>query len=263
MPSRVSSAYGAGGGAPPQLRGESWWQHGAASTRAPPTAPPGPARRRWRCRRRAGRGRRRAARQPDVVDAGRHEGRPRRRAEPLGDRGVVPRDCSFTSTPTIRTGSRAPREPAVRGEGQVGVAAAEVDHPQRLVRRRARAARRLASASSTRPEGAQELLDLAVLRLPARLDPALGVGDPELSQHRVVLGRAAGPSRGRGALGLPAAARPLACTSASPFLVTRSWWVSVGGLDVPVAERLGQQGVERGRAASSWLVRAPGCRRTA
>ena len=79
----------------------------------------------------------------------------------------------------------------MRGEGQVGVAAAQVDDPQRLgLRRRAQLAlgQRLADRGVEEPE---ELLHLAILRLPGRLDPALRVGDAERDQHRVVLGQQA------------------------------------------------------------------------
>ena len=75
----------------------------------------------------------------------------------------------------------------MRREGQVRVAAPEVDDPQRPVGRRGLDATRGDRVVDHRREVAQELLDLAVLRLPARLQPSLRVGEPDRRQQRVVL----------------------------------------------------------------------------
>ncbi len=119
-------------------------------------------------------------------------------------------------------------EEALRGEGEVGVAAAEVDDPQRVLRRRPAQVALVERLGDRGVEQPQELLDLAVLRLPARLDPAVGVGD---ARARRTPGRpraAAGPCRGRGrGRPRPARARSVVCTTASSFLVTRSWWLWV------------------------------------
>ena len=102
----------------------------------PPTRPPGRAPRRSRCHRRAARAPPRAARASSAsrmppttksTSSRCRPARPRRRC--------ASRDCSRTSTPI--GAHRQPahrRQVAVRGERQVGVAAAEVDHPQRLAR---------------------------------------------------------------------------------------------------------------------------------
>ena len=119
-------------------------------------------------------------------------------------------------------------EEALGGEGEVGVAAAEVDDPQRVgLGRRAQVAlgQRVGDRGVQQPE---ELLDLAVLRLPRRLDPALGVGDAERDQHRVVLGEQPLLVPVVATVGGERARRGPGCaTIASSFLVTRSWWVWV------------------------------------
>jgi hypothetical protein len=80
-------------------------------------------------------------------------------------------------------------QPRVRSEGQVGVAATEVDHPQRILRcGRAQLSGR-GRVLDGNCERSQELLDLAVLRLARRLHPTVRVGDAEGSQHRMVLGQ--------------------------------------------------------------------------
>ena len=87
------------------------------------------------------------------------------------------------------------RQPAHVGEvplgreRQVAVAAAEVGHPQRLVLGRPAQVALLDRLGDRRVQDAQELLDLAVLPLPARLHPALVVGQAEGHEHRVVLGQ--------------------------------------------------------------------------
>ena len=99
-----------------------------------------------------------------------------------------------------------------------------------------------------------------------RLHPPLGVADPERDQHRVVLGEqpVLGPVVARGTAAT-SSVRAEVCSSGTPFLVTRSWWVCGGGVDVPVGEGLRQQRVHRGlgRLAErgGWRC-APACRRT-
>ncbi len=134
---------------------------------------------------------------------------------------------------------------AVGGEGQVAVAAAQVDDPQRVVGggRAQLFAERL---RDRRVEDPHEFLDLAVLRLPARLDPPLGVGQTERRQHRVVL---------RQQPLLLAVVRPHGLDRRGPAsgvgdgveLLGHPQLVDLGrGLDVPVAERLRQQRIDRG-----------------
>ena len=146
----------------------------------------------------------------------------------------------------------APQPGSVGGEGQVRVAAAQVDHPQRSLRRGAQAPAR----SRRRPprQGAQELLDLAVLRLARRLDPPLRVGDAERDEQRVrprASRRCFARSCARSAA--PCARSPdCVCSSAWPFLVTRSWWVVVWSRRASwrTARRAARPRPPRG---SSWL----------
>ena len=164
---------------------------------------------------------------------------------------VVRRDWSLTSTPTSRTGRPRRGEVAVRGEGQVGVAAAEVDEPQRVLGRRVRSCPAASRVVEGRVQRPKELLDLAVLGLAARLDPAVLVGDTEGAQHRVVLGQQPllapvvawrcrrRSARRRGRRGVQ---QRLALLRHPQLVGAR-----VGGLDVPVAEGLGQQRVDRAR----------------
>ena len=94
-------------------------------------------------------------------------------------------------------------------------------------------------------EDAQELLDLAVLRLPAGLDPALVVGDAERHEGGVVLRQqpalvavvvAVDLDVGRAVL----AVQQRLALAGHPELVRLG-----GGLDVPVAEGLVEQRVDR------------------
>ena len=96
-------------------------------------------------------------------------------------------------------------------------------------------------------EDAQELLDLAVLRLPAGLDPALPVGQPERGRRRGRPPGAAAPSRGRAAVG-GHGRRPRPPVHDRLALLGDAQLVGLGhGVDVPVAERLCQQRGERTR----------------
>jgi hypothetical protein len=115
---------------------------------------------------------------------------------------------------------------------------------ERLLGRRAAQVSLVDRLGHTGVEDPQELLDLAVLRLPARLDPAAPVGQTQRDENRVLLGQQPALLPVVVAvdldLGLPLAAvdhrlEPLG----HPHLVHLA-----GGLDVPVAERLVQQAVD-------------------
>ena len=209
----------------------SWWQQGAASTtEASPVDGAG--------QRVVGGGvagvqrehhlgrRRRAATSSIRPD---HEAAPRlRQPQPGGDLLVVASRLLLDVDPDQADRQPAqPGEQAVRGEGEVGVAAPEVDDPQRLRRRRACAAgpcraRRTTVASSSR----RQLLDLAVLVAAGRLHPPLG---GRRCRARAAAGRprrSAGPCRGRGLARAAPPRRGRTCTLAAPFLVTRSWSTS-------------------------------------
>ena len=105
-------------------------------------------------------------------------------------------------------------------------------------------------------EQPQELLDLPVLGLAAGLEPALGVGQPEHPEQRVVGGEQPLLVAVVVALDLD---RLLArrCARRPRFgLVTRSWSVCGRRLDVPVAERLVEQrvhGVAGRRRPTGWF----------
>ena len=211
----------------------SWWQQGAASTTGA-------------CQRdRAGQrlvgggvagvqrqhdlGRLRRARASRMVPTTKSASAPASRPSPSATRLLWSRDCSLTSTPTSRTGSPRDRGAGtVGGEGEVGVAAAEVDHPQRVVGGGAAQVALGEGVGDRGVEQPQELLDLAVLGLPARLDPPSLVGEAERAksgssarQQPLLVAVVAAVDLD---LGLGAA---VVCSSASRFLVTRSWWVSV------------------------------------
>ena len=75
---------------------------------------------------------------------------------------------------------------------------------------------------------------------------------PSATQHRVVLGQQPLLVAVVVAVDLDrASARSVVCTTASSFLVTRTWCGLGGGLDVPVAERLVEQVVDGVRGPSS------------
>ena len=79
------------------------------------------------------------------------------------------------------------REVPLCREGQVGVATAQVRDPERFLGRRSAQlplVHRLGHGGVEQPE---ELLDLAVLVAPGRLEPAVGVSKPEGPEQRVVL----------------------------------------------------------------------------
>ena len=147
-------------------------------------------------------------------------------------------------------------EEAVGGEGEVGVAAAEVDHAQRLLGRRAAQRAAGAGVGERGVELAQELLDLAQLGLAAGLDPSLGVGEPQRREDRVgllqqpLLVAVVTALGGHRLLAGRRVQQPLA-------LLGHPQLVGVGrGLDVPVAERLvEEQRVQRlGRSARGRVV---------
>jgi hypothetical protein len=126
----------------------------------------------------------------DLADPADDEAHLAGEAELVGERGVVREGLWFDVHPgQVRRETADPGEPGLGGEGEVGVAAAEVDDPPRLLGcggAESAGSQRVVEGRGERP---QELLHLAVLRLPARLDPALGVGDAQGPQHRVVLGQ--------------------------------------------------------------------------
>ena len=96
----------------------------------------------------------------------------------------------------------------MRGQGEVGVAAAEVDHAQRPVR---------GLGGDDVVEAAEEGVDLAALGRtgPDRVEQGVVGGEP------VLLGPVVRPGRRRAVV----RGRPARCTCASPLLVTRSWTV--------------------------------------
>ena len=235
---RTSAAYGAGGAArgaaSSSWRCTSWWQHGRGEhDRRAPARRRGPARRPWPCRRRAGRARRR--RSPSAIGAlDRADGERQPRRSPSSPASAVLRSTRSgrTSTPSVRTSARQrSREVPVRGEGQVGVAAAEVDDPQRAPGRAA--ARRPAGAATSCRRNASTWR-----RLSASAPSTANSGSPGSS--RCCFARSCAVAASRPGV----AGRRCRCTCASPLLVTRSWITSSRGLDVPVAERLGEQRVD-------------------
>ena len=193
----------------------------------------------------------------DVADGAHGEGHLLVDAERGGDLAVVVGRLLLHVGPheVHREPARVGEEP-VGGEGQVGVAAPEVDHAQRLVGRRPAQRTTRPGVGERRVELAQELLDLAQLGLPAGLDPALGVGEPERPEHRVGLLEqaflvAVVPALGlHGLLAGRRVQQPLALLGHSQLVGVR------GRLDVPVAERLvEEQRVQRlGRRARGRLV---------
>ena len=103
------------------------------------------------------------------------------------DRGVVlPRLLLDVDTGEPHREPLHVAEEPVGGEGQVGVAAAEVDDPQRVLGGRPAQVALLACRGDGAVEQPEELLDLAHLGLTAGLDPALAVGQPERPEQRVV-----------------------------------------------------------------------------
>ena len=103
---------------------------------------------------------------------------------------------------------------------------------------------------------AHELLDLAVLRLAGWLHPPLRVGD---ARARRAPGASSGSNRCLGpvvaAVRLGRSVAPLAavCRSGRPFLVTRSWWVSVVVSTCQLANGIAEQLVD-GCARGSLVV---------
>ncbi len=143
---------------------------------------------------------------------------------------------------------------ALGRERQVGVAAPQVHHPQRVVLAclaQVPLAPRLGDGGVQQPE---ELLHLAVLRLPGRLDPPLGGGDAQTDQHRVVLGEHPGlvpvvPALHLDLLGPRGGVHHRLELLRHPDLVLLG-----GGLHVPVGERLVEQ-VVHGLAGGTGLAR--------
>ena len=136
-------------------------------------------------------------------------------------------------------------EEPVRREGQVGVAAAEVDDPERVVGGRSAQVPLVEGRRERGVEQPEELLHLAELGLPARLDPALAVGQTERPEQRVVGGEQPLLVPVVATLGLD---RLLAVLAVHDRLVRLRdpELVALGRrLDVPAGERLVQQRVHR------------------
>ena len=258
---RVRRRRRACGEAGPRGRGGS---RGRPAPAVLPTRPRGQGPRRSRCRRRAGPARPRASGRRRIEDRARDE---------LRLAADAPRRPRVVATATALDvdADQAHRQASdrgqipVRGQGEVGVAAAEVDHAQRVL---ARGRAQVAGAHGVGDAGvedAEELLDLAVLRLPAGLDPAVPVGQPEGGEDGVVL---------RQQPRLLAVVRPVGLGRCRPrrrvhdrvALLGDAQLVGLGrGVDVPVAERLGEQRGERTRSPrrppGGWPC-APASRRT-
>jgi hypothetical protein len=213
-------------GAGVDLRRRSWWQHGAASTT---WAPPADSLRQRLVRR----GVARVQRQDDVgrlvrlpaaglVDDEAHPGLP----DPPDQLGVAGDDV-VPDVHADRLDRPAAAEPAVGRQGQVGVAAAEVDHPQRPVDR---------LVGDDVVEAAEERVHLAALGRPGtdRVEERVVGGQPVLLGAVVRRGRPARVGRRGGPvdLGLAALGHPQLERAARV-------------LDVPVAVGLLEQGVDR------------------
>ena len=133
---------------------------------------------------------------------------------------------------------------ALGRERQVGVAAPEVDDPQWVLEGRSAQVALVDGLGDRAVEQPEELLDLAVLRLPAGLDPALVVGDAEHEEHRVVLGQQPLLRLVVTALHLDRRA-PVGGAHGRLELLGHPQLVALrGGVDVPVAERLVEQRID-------------------
>ena len=111
-------------------------------------------------------------------------------AEPGRDRGVVLAGLLADVHAGEPDGQAADRgEVPLRGEGEVGVAAAEVHDAQRVLGGGPAQVALVQGVGDGGVEQAQELLDLAVLRVPARLHLPGGVGEPQRDEDGVVLGQ--------------------------------------------------------------------------
>ena len=152
------------------------------------------------------------------------------------------------------------------GEREVGVAAAQVDDPQRVVGGGPAEVALLDRVGDAGVEDPQELLDLAVLRLPAGLHPPLDRRrGPSATNTGSSSGRRRSLSRSWLAVGLD---RGLAAGGVDDGLQLLGHPQLVGlgrGLDVPVAERLVEQARPprpgRRRRPGGWRC-GPGWRRT-
>ena len=132
-----------------------------------------------------------------------------------------------------------------RREAEVAVAAAEVDDPQRVVGGRRAHVARGQRVGERGVEDAQELLDLAVLGLPAGLDLPCVVGDAERDERGVVLGQQPALVAVVVAVGLDLG-RAVGGVQQGLALAGHPQLVLLGrGLDVPVAEGLVEQRVDR------------------
>ena len=166
-------------------------------------------------------------------------------AELVGDRGVVVGRL-LLDVDARHPHRQALAEVGVGGEGEVGVAAPEVDDAQRVVGRRDPEATLLQGVVEAAGQQPEELLDLAVLGLAARLDPTAVVADPERDQHRRVLRQQ--PSLGTVVLaGHLHRSRTLGRVEQHGALLGDARLQRLADrLDVPVAEGLGQQRVDGG-----------------
>jgi hypothetical protein len=142
-------------------------------------------------------------------------------------------------------GDAALAQERLRGEGQVGVAAAEVDHAQRVVGGGGTELAALDRRGDGLVEQPQELLHLAVLRLSTRLHTSGLVRDAECPERRVVLGEQPWLGAVVAAVGGVGVVRAGRRVDDGLELLGHPELVGLGrGVDVPVAERLVQQGVD-------------------
>jgi hypothetical protein len=157
-------------------------------------------------------------------------------AETGRDPGVVlpgPRIAVDTRHPYV-VATRG--EQVVRREREVGVPAAQVDHPQRPAGVDPAALDRLVHGQR---ELLAELFHLAELGLPGRLHPAAVIADPELGQER--RRRVQQPVLDPVVAGVLLSPRRPAVQQRAALLGVPQLQRLAGGLDVPVAVRRGQQ----------------------
>ena len=157
-----------------------------------------------------------------------------------------------TSTPISWTGRpRTPARNRCGREGQVGVAAAEVDDPQRVVGGRPA---ELALVDRVGDAASRSRRNSSTWRYfaPGRLEPARRRRRARAPRTAGRPRAAAGPCRGRGrGRPGPASAPAVVCTSASPLRVTRSWAVSsvVSTCQLPNGSSSRSSTASRGRVA--------------
>ena len=174
--------------------------------------------------------------------------------EPLGHLGVVPARL-LLHVDTDQPHRHPFAQPGVRREGQVGVAAAEVDHAQRVLGGGRAQLAGCACASSMAAESARR--NSSTWRYFACRDGLTRpwrVGDAERHAGPGGPRAAVAPWPGRGRAPAPTGSvRSVRVQQRLPLLGHPQLVGVGGGLDVPVGERLLEQFVEDGRAASAWL----------